>query len=106
MEKKIENPLSHILVITFTQKAANEMKERILKELQANSIETNGQEIWISTFHGFGNKFLKKHSIEASLSPNYKLADEETLKKSHTYIEPLSCGTSYEYYMQIKNFKK
>lgn len=32
--------------------------------------------------------------------------DEETLKKSHTYIEPLSCGTSYEYYMQIKNYHK
>ena len=32
--------------------------------------------------------------------------DEETLKKSHTYIEPLSCGTSYEYYMQIKNLAK
>ena len=32
--------------------------------------------------------------------------DEETLKKSRTYIEPLSSGTSYEYYMQIKNYKK
>ena len=29
--------------------------------------------------------------------------NEEELKKSHTYMEPLSCGTSYEYYMEIKN---
>ena len=81
IDKNIENPLSHILVITFTKKAANEMKERIVKELAANGIEADGEDLWISTFHGFGNKFLKRHAIEANLSNHYKMSDEISLKK-------------------------
>lgn len=81
IEKKVENPLSHILVITFTQKAAQEMKERILKELEANGISSQGEQLWISTFHSFGNRFLKEHAIEANLSSGYKTADEGTLEK-------------------------
>ena len=43
LEKGEENPQSKILVITFTDKAANEMKERIVKELETNGIESQGQ---------------------------------------------------------------
>lgn len=75
--------LERLLVITFTDKAANEMKSRILKELGENEIEYFGQENSISTIHGFCSKFLRKHSIEVNLSPNFKLADE--LQKQEIY---------------------
>lgn len=80
----IENPQSRILVITFTDKAANEMKERIVKELKENEVQTSGlsdNELWISTFHSFCIKILRKYSIEAGLSPSFRIADEKELKK-------------------------
>ena len=81
LEKGEENPQSKILVITFTDKAANEMKERILKELEDNGIDAQGQnDLWISTFHSFCIRILKKYSIEANLSPSFKMAEEKDLK--------------------------
>ena len=81
IEKGEENPQSKILVITFTDKAANEMKERIVKELEENNIEAQGEtDLWISTFHSFCIKILKKYSIEAGLSPSFKMGEEKDLK--------------------------
>ena len=78
----VEAPQSRILVITFTDKAANEMKGRILKELDENNIQVlNSQDLWISTFHSFCMRILKKYSIEAGLSPSFKMGEEQQLKK-------------------------
>ena len=77
-----ENPQSKILVITFTDKAANEMKERIVKELEEYGIDSTGLgDLWVSTFHGFCIKILKKYAIEAGLSPSFKMAEETKLKE-------------------------
>ena len=78
----VENPQSKILVITFTDKAAGEMKDRIVKTLEANGIKALGvEDLWISTFHSFCMRILKKYSIEAGLSPSFKMADEKELKQ-------------------------
>ena len=78
----VENPQSKILVITFTDKAAGEMKDRIVKTLESNGIKALGTEdLWISTFHSFCMRILKKYSIEAGLSPSFKMADEKQLKE-------------------------
>lgn len=83
----IENPQTKILVITFTDKAANEMKERISKTLETNGIKAYGTEdMWISTFHSFCMRILKKHSIEAGLSPSFQMADEKQLKEIYDRI--------------------
>lgn len=86
MQAGIENPASKLLVITFTDKAANEMKERILKELEANRIDCSVGDLWISTFHGFCSRILKKHSIEANLSPFFKLGSEDNLKEIYDNV--------------------
>lgn len=77
----IENPLERILVITFTDKAANEMKGRILAELKNNGIDYAGQELQISTFHGFCMRILRSHSIEVGLSPGFRMGDEKQLQE-------------------------
>lgn len=82
-----ESPQSKILVITFTDKAANEMKERIVNELEENHINTGvSTDLWISTFHSFCIKILKKYSIEAGLSPSFKIADEQQLKEIYNNL--------------------
>lgn len=82
----VENPLERILVITFTDKAANEMKTRILKTLEENNINCYGQENWISTIHAFCSKILKRHSIEIGLSPSFKLAKNKELEDIYQNI--------------------
>ena len=86
-ENKIEDPLSKILVITFTDKAAGEMKERIEKILNKAEIDVFGKKIWVSTFHKWTLEILKKHSIEVGLNPNFELVDEVREKEIYSEIE-------------------
>lgn len=82
----IQNPADRLLVITFTDKAAGEMKGRIVSELESAGCVSENQDLWISTFHSFCSRILKKHSIDAGLSPSFKLADESTLNTIYENI--------------------
>ncbi len=84
MKTGVEDAPQRLLVITFTDKAAGEMKSRIVKELDENGIEAN--DLWVSTFHSFCSRILKKHSIEAGLSPAFKMGEEQELEKIYSNI--------------------
>ena len=62
---------NEILCVTFTNKAANEMRERVLKltNNNANSIP------WLGTFHSISNKILRKHSEAVGLKPSFTILD-------------------------------
>ena len=51
-----------ILAITFTNKAANEMSNRIFEVLQEVKIDVDYSNFWINTFHAFGAKILRRHA--------------------------------------------
>ncbi|MFN1208433.1 UvrD-helicase domain-containing protein, partial [Enterococcus lactis] len=46
----------NILAITFTNKAAREMKERV-----SNLLDYGGNDVWISTFHALCVRILRRH---------------------------------------------
>lgn len=61
----------NILAVTFTEKAAAEIKRRI-----EEWIGTRGEELWVSTFHSFCADVLRKHGTLVGLSENFKQFDE------------------------------
>lgn len=104
IEREEKDPESKILVITFTDKAANEMKSRIVQELEDFGLNISGfSDLWISTFHGFCIKILKKYAIEAGLSPSFKMAEEKQLKE--IYDNLIKC-IKYDEVHTIENISK
>src|SRR5262245_20305990 len=57
-----------ILALTFTEKAAVEMAERVDQLIPYGYAET-----WISTFHAFGDHVLRTGAIEAGLDPDFRV---------------------------------
>src|SRR3972149_7869285 len=67
IEKRLAKP-SEILALTFTDKAAGEMEERVDILVPYGFIDT-----WISTFHAFGDRILRENAFEIGLSPDFKI---------------------------------
>lgn len=62
-----------ILSVTFTKKAANEMRER------AVALEPKAEDCQIRTFHSFGSWFLRKYSEEAGLVSSFTVYDDDDM---------------------------
>ncbi|MCW8104699.1 DNA helicase PcrA [Lactobacillus mulieris] len=60
----------NILAITFTNKAATEMKERVQKLLGPA-----GQDVWMSTFHALCVRILRRDADKIGYSRNFSIAD-------------------------------
>ena len=65
------NP-SAIMAVTFTNKAANEMRSRIESLLKAPMLDS-----WVGTFHGLSHKLLKRFHNEAGLSSGFSIIDSD-----------------------------
>ncbi len=64
---------NEILAVTFTNKAAREMKERI-GHLVGGSVEGMP---WLGTFHSIGMRILRRHAELVGLSPNFTILDTD-----------------------------
>lgn len=62
---------SEILALTFTEKAAAEMEERVDLALPLGY-----SQLWISTFHSFCDRVLRDEAIHIGLNPDFKLLTE------------------------------
>ena len=64
-----------LLLLTFTNKAAREMMERV-KEL----IPQDLSELWSGTFHSIGNRILRRHADEVGLTRSFSIMDRDDQK--------------------------
>ncbi|MBR51021.1 MAG: DNA helicase II [Gammaproteobacteria bacterium] len=66
-----KNPAS-IMAVTFTNKAANEMRSRIESLLQSQILDS-----WVGTFHGLAHRLLKRFHKEAGLESGFTILDSD-----------------------------
>ena len=70
--------ISSILVITYTDRAAQELRQRIrdrLLQLGEHELARQLDGAWISTIHGFCLRILKAHPFAAGLDPRFRVLD-------------------------------
>ena len=102
--QKLATP-SQILAVTFTNKAANEMKTRIAK-----LINIPIERMWVGTFHSLSLRILREHYEEVGLKKNFLIIDtDDQLKLIKNICEAEKIDTkeiSAKYYLNsIDGFK-
>ena len=73
--------LDEVLVITFTEAAAREIKERTRRTLRSAGLADQAlavDDAWISTIHGMCSRILHRHALDLGLDPSFAVvADSE-----------------------------
>ena len=77
---------SRILAITFTERAAGELRARVRQrfvELGRRDAARATEAAWVSTIHGFCTRLLRAHAIAAGLDPSFTVLDEAAARPLH-----------------------
>ncbi len=77
------NSIDELIAITYTNKAAAELKSRIKLQLLEEGLEDEALKVddaWISTIHGMCSRLLKEHALEFGIDPAYELMLESDFR--------------------------
>lgn len=84
--------ISQIMAITFTKKAAAELKSRIKRQLMEMGLGEEALKVddaWISTIHGMCSRVLREHAFELGIDPAFAVVSETESKRF--YDEAFDC---------------
>ena len=73
--------LDQALIITFTNAAATEIKERVREALEKEGLHSAALQVddaWISTIHGMCSRILKIHALDLGLDPEFEIINDMT----------------------------
>jgi ATP-dependent helicase/nuclease subunit A len=87
--------IDNVLVITYTERAAGELRSRIrerLVEVERHDLARDLDGGWISTIHGFCHRLLRAHPFEAGLDPRFRVLDESqaAVLRSEAFADALA----------------
>lgn len=71
-------PASALMAVTFTNKAAQELRDRLKKTFSQSLSEESPalfSSLWVGTFHGLCHRILRAYAKEAGLPPHYRILD-------------------------------
>ena len=69
---------NQVLCVTFTNKAAKEMQNRVMQYVKGSS---NNAVSWLGTFHSISVKFLRRHAEALEYKSNFTILDTDDQKK-------------------------
>ncbi len=82
------NSIDEVMAITYTNKAAAELRSRIKQQLLDEGLDgeaLKADNAWISTIHGMCSRLLREHALEFGIDPSFELMleSESQIKFSH-----------------------
>lgn len=95
---KIHVQPHEILALTFTEKAAHEMQQRVDVALPYGY-----SDIWITTFHAFGERILRQEALQIGLDPGYRLL---TLAEAIIFLRKHIFSFDLNYFRPLGNPNK
>lgn len=97
----VENVSTHsILAVTFTNKAATEMRQRV-EAMQDRPVTG----IWVGTFHGLAHRLLRSHWQQAKLPQTFQILDsDDQLRMVKRVIKSLELDDTQWQPKQIRGF--
>ena len=101
--------LDQALIITFTNAAATEIKERVREALEKEGLHSAALQVddaWISTIHGMCSRILKIHALDLGLDPEFEIIDDMTRNQLvnisiEEVLRELSQDESYAEFLSI-----
>ncbi|OGK51914.1 hypothetical protein A2966_00860 [Candidatus Roizmanbacteria bacterium RIFCSPLOWO2_01_FULL_41_22] len=94
IHQKLARP-EEILCLTFTQKAASEMEQRVDQTMPYGYFQ-----MWISTFHAFADEILKEEVAQIGLNPGYSLLSQS---ESILYLRKRLFQFDLQYFRPLGN---
>lgn len=91
--------VDQVLTITFTKKAANEIAERVRQVVNESISRETGRrvgEAWISTFHTFCGRLVRRHLLESGVEPGFTQLDEVGAVAVAVEAFEAACSEHYE----------
>lgn len=99
VREKVCRP-SNILAVTFTNKAAREMRERLTTLVSARATSA----MTVSTFHSFGARVLREHGDVVGLRRSYTILDEhERMSSLRALVRNSSASNEKSQHAEIAN---